>query len=72
MPRGSPVTNASFSHRPHLAGPAVSFVFINNEDRKDEEEGLQGAEPIVNVEEGIRRLSESFHSRRSSRASVQG
>lgn len=48
----------------------VSFLFINHEDRKDEEEGLQGAEPIINVEEGIRSMRESFHSRRSSRASV--
>ena len=51
----------------------VSFVFINNEEKRDGEEGvLEGAEPIVNVEQGIRSLRNSFHSRRSSRASVQG
>lgn len=51
----------------------VSFVFINNEEKKDGDEGrLEGAEPIVNVEQGMTSLRESFHSRRSSRASVQG
>jgi solute carrier family 35 protein F5 len=72
---GQMVLDAQYASWLYWVGAAimvVSFVFINNEDRKDEEEGLQGAEPIVNVEEGMRRLSESFHSRRSSRASVQG
>lgn len=70
---GQMVLDAQYASWLYWVGAAimvVSFVFINNEDRKDEEEGLQGAEPIVNVEAGMRSMRESFHSRRSSRASV--
>lgn len=48
----------------------ISFLFINREEKRDEEDGVQGAQPIINVETGMRRLSESFHSRRSSRAGL--
>lgn len=48
----------------------LSFIFINHEDTKDEESGMQGAEPILSVRESFhsRRSSvrESFHSRRDS------
>ena len=73
---GQMVLDAQYVSWLYWVGAAImviSFVFINHEDRKDEEEGLQGAEPIVSVEGGIRGLQESFHgfhSRTSSRASV--
>lgn len=70
---GQMVLDAQYASWLYWVGAAimvVSFVFINQEDRKDEEEGLQGAEPIVSVENGIRSLRESFHSRTSSRATV--
>ncbi|KAH7067234.1 hypothetical protein BKA63DRAFT_114365 [Paraphoma chrysanthemicola] len=47
----------------------MSFVFINHEDRKDEEEGvLQGAEPILDVRSSFHSVRQSL-SRRNSRAS---
>ncbi|KAF3037235.1 hypothetical protein E8E12_005780 [Didymella heteroderae] len=73
---GQMVLDAQYASWLYWVGAAimvVSFVFINNEEKKDEEEGLQdSAEPIVNIEQGIRSLRNSFHSRRSSGASVQG
>ena len=47
----------------------LSFVFINHEDRKDEEEGLQGAEPILDVRSSFHSVRRSL-SRRNSRASA--
>lgn len=47
----------------------MSFIFINHEDRKDEEEGLQGAEPIVDVRQSFHSVRQSL-SRRNSRASA--
>lgn len=51
----------------------ISFIFINHEDKKDEESGLQGAEPVLSVRESfhsrrssVRSLRQSFHSRRGS------
>lgn len=70
---GQMVLDAQYASWLYWAGAAimvVSFVFINNEDKRDEEEGLQGAEPIVNVRQSLSSLRESLHSRRSSRASV--
>lgn len=52
----------------------VSFIFINHEDTKDEESGLQGAEPILSVRESFQSRRDSIRSRRdsvrSSRAAV--
>lgn len=46
----------------------MSFVFINHEDRRDEEEGTQGAEPIVDLRQSFQSVRQSL-SRRNSRAS---
>jgi solute carrier family 35 protein F5 len=48
----------------------LSFVFINREDRKDEEEGLQAAEPIVDLRQSFQSVRQSL-SRRNSRASAR-
>jgi solute carrier family 35 protein F5 len=47
----------------------LSFVFINREDRKDEE-GLQAAEPIVDLRQSFQSVRQSL-SRRNSRASAR-
>ncbi len=44
----------------------VSFVFINREERLDEEEGRQGEEPVIDVRRSMNSLRESLSSRRSS------
>jgi solute carrier family 35 protein F5 len=59
---GQIVLDAQYASIWYWVGAAIvvlSFVFINHEDRKDEEDGLQNAEPIVD-------LRHSFHSVRQS------
>jgi solute carrier family 35 protein F5 len=47
----------------------LSFVFINREDRKDEEEGLQDADPVVDLRQSFQSVRQSL-SRQNSRAST--
>lgn len=48
----------------------ISFVFINHEDTKDEESGMQGAEPILSVRGSFSSRRDSIRSHRSSRGAV--
>ncbi|KAL5114150.1 hypothetical protein ACEQ8H_007947 [Pleosporales sp. CAS-2024a] len=51
----------------------LSFVFINHEDQKDEDEGiLEGQEPVLNLREGFERVRQSLSSRRGSMVSGRG
>lgn len=71
---GQMLLDAQYASWLYWVGAAVmvvSFVFINHEDRKDEEGGTQGAEPIVDVRRSVGSWRESLHERRSSRASVR-
>ena len=59
---GQMLLDAQYASALYWVGAGImilSFLFINHEDRKDEEEGLQGAEPVID-------LSASFHSVRQS------
>jgi solute carrier family 35 protein F5 len=47
----------------------LSFVFINHEDQKDEEDGVQGAESVVDLRQSFQSVRQSL-SRRNSRTSV--
>ncbi|KAF2873503.1 vacuolar membrane protein [Massariosphaeria phaeospora] len=79
---GQMVLDAQYSSALYWVGAAImllSFLFINHEDKKDEEEGTQGAEPILNVRDSfqsrrdsVRSRTDSIASRRNSRADVGG
>ena len=69
---GQMVLDAQYASALYWLGAAImvlSFLFINREDRKDEEEGLQAAEPIVDVRRSFHSVRQSL-SRRNSRASA--
>ncbi|KAF2734503.1 hypothetical protein EJ04DRAFT_466608 [Polyplosphaeria fusca] len=64
---GQMVLDKQYSGVLYWLGAAImvlSFIFINEEDKRDEEEGLQGAEPVLSVRN-------SMHSRRDSVRSVR-
>ncbi|KAF1958006.1 hypothetical protein CC80DRAFT_443144 [Byssothecium circinans] len=69
---GQMVLDKQYSSPLYWVGAAIivlSFVFINHEDKKDEEEGLQGAEPVLSVRESFqsgRSRGDSFRSRADS------
>ncbi|KAJ4290574.1 hypothetical protein N0V90_010791 [Kalmusia sp. IMI 367209] len=66
---GQMVLDKQYSSPLYWVGAAimvVSFLFINHEDTKDEEAGLQGVEPIFSVRESISSRRESIRSRRDS------
>ncbi|KAF1973807.1 hypothetical protein BU23DRAFT_567913 [Bimuria novae-zelandiae CBS 107.79] len=66
---GQMVLDKQYSSPLYWVGAAimvVSFLFINHEDTKDEESGLQGAEPIFSVVESAESRRESMMSRRDS------
>lgn len=65
---GQMVLDAQYSSALYWVGAAVmliSFIFINHEDKKDEEDGLQGAEPILSVRESFQGRRDSIRSTRS-------
>lgn len=64
---GQMILDKQYSSPLYWIGAAVtvlSFIFINHEDKKDEENGLQDAEPVLSIRN-------SMHSRRDSIRSVQ-
>lgn len=70
---GQMVLDAQYASALYWLGAVImvlSFLFINHEDRKDEEEGLQGAEPVIDVRRSFSSIRQSL-SRRDSRASVR-
>ncbi|KAF1994322.1 hypothetical protein P154DRAFT_32601 [Amniculicola lignicola CBS 123094] len=77
---GQMVLDSQYSSAWYWVGAAVvcaAFIFINHEDKKDEEEGLQGAEPVWSARNSLvqsRRGSmirrDSMRSRRGSRGAV--
>ncbi|KAF1921569.1 hypothetical protein BDU57DRAFT_510449 [Ampelomyces quisqualis] len=69
---GQIVLDAQYASLWYWAGAVIvvmSFIFINHEDRKDEEEGLQNAEPIVDLRQSFQSVRQSL-SRRNSRTSA--
>ncbi|KAL1606416.1 hypothetical protein SLS60_003819 [Paraconiothyrium brasiliense] len=66
---GQMVLDKQYSSPLYWVGAAVmvlSFLFINHEDKKDEEMGTQGAEPILSVRESLSSRRDSMRSRRDS------
>lgn len=66
---GQMVLDKQYSSPLYWVGAAVmvvSFLFINHEDTKDEDEGTQGAEPILGVRESLSSRRDSMRSRRDS------
>lgn len=66
---GQMVLDKQYSSPLYWVGAAVmvvSFLFINHEDTKDEENGLQGVEPIFSVRESLSSRRNSMRSRRDS------
>lgn len=71
---GQMVLDKQYSSPLYWVGAAVmvvSFLFINHEDKKDEESGLQGAESILSVRESFSSRRSSMRSRRDSERSVR-
>ena len=70
---GQIVLDSQYASIWYWVGAAIvvlSFVFINHEDRRDEEEGvLQGADPVVDLRQSFQSVRQSL-SRQNSRASV--
>lgn len=69
---GQMVLDAQYASALYWLGAAImvlSFLFINHEDRKDEEEGLQGADAVLDVRRSFHSVRQSL-SRRNSRASA--
>jgi solute carrier family 35 protein F5 len=70
---GQMLLDAQYASALYWVGAAImvlSFLFINHEDRKDEAEGLQGADDAVTeVQRGFQSLRQSL-SRRNSRTEV--
>ncbi|KAF1846856.1 uncharacterized protein K460DRAFT_303737 [Cucurbitaria berberidis CBS 394.84] len=69
---GQMVLDAQYASALYWLGAAImvlSFLFINHEDRKDEEDGLQGADPILDMRTSFQSVRQSL-SRRNSRASA--
>lgn len=66
---GQMVLDKQYSSPLYWVGAAVmviSFLFINHEDTKDEESGMQGAEPILGLRESLSSRRDSMRSRRDS------
>jgi solute carrier family 35 protein F5 len=66
---GQMVLDKQYSSPLYWVGAAVmvlSFLFINHEDSKDEESGMQGADPILSVRESLSSRRDSMRSRRDS------
>jgi len=70
---GQIVLDSQYASIWYWVGAAIvvlSFVFINHEDRRDEEEGvLQGADPVVDLRQSFQSVRQSL-SRQNSRGSV--
>ncbi|KAJ4362268.1 hypothetical protein N0V83_010361 [Neocucurbitaria cava] len=70
---GQMVLDAQYASALYWVGAGImvlSFLFINHEEKRDEEEGvLQGQEPIVDVRRSFHSVRQSL-SRRNSRASA--
>jgi solute carrier family 35 protein F5 len=72
---GQMVLDNQYSSPVYWVGAVImifSFVFINHEEKRDEEEGLQGAEPILSVRSSMQSRRDSIRSRRSSIRSSRG
>ncbi|KAF2258270.1 hypothetical protein CC78DRAFT_126677 [Lojkania enalia] len=66
---GQMILDAQYSSVLYWIGAAImviSFIFINEEDKRDEESGLQGAEPIFSARASMQSRRSSVLSRRSS------
>lgn len=66
---GQMVLDGQYSSPLYWVGAAimvVSFLFINHEDKKDEESGMQGAESVLSVRESFSSRRDSLRSRRDS------
>lgn len=66
---GQMILDKQYSSPLYWVGAAimvVSFLFINHEDKKDEETGMQDAEPILSVRQSLSSRRDSVRSVRSS------
>lgn len=66
---GQMILDAQYSSVLYWIGAAimvVSFVFINEEDKRDEESRLQDGEPILSVRDSMQSRRDSIRSRRDS------
>ncbi|KAF2646395.1 vacuolar membrane protein [Massarina eburnea CBS 473.64] len=74
---GQMVLDKQYSSPLYWVGAALmvlSFVFINHEDKKDEEDGLQDAEPVLSVRQSFqsgRSMGDSIRSGRSRGDSIR-
>lgn len=65
---GQMLLDAQYASALYWVGAGImvlSFLFINHEDRKDEEEGLQGADPVLDLSQSFQSVRQSLSRRQS-------